>query len=172
MLRAHFAFDEKNLTRMINRWQKKLGPLAEEFTKEILEDIHKRAMRNLDNSVNVNYWGHSKNVDERIENTKVIESLGGGTAYWKYRLTYTSPHAWIVEHGGYGRISVGPNGKTPNGANAFPIGKQQGFTGKNIIYRKSFKLQEGYHYLERAVRETYGKAIERKFIKYLNRMIK
>jgi len=53
-----------------------------------------------------------------------------------------SEHSGIVEFGGNGVIL-----SSSYGHGAWPIGKNQGWNENNIIYKPTFKLQRGYHYL-------------------------
>ena len=53
-----------------------------------------------------------------------------------------SQHSAIVELGGNEIIQA-----SSYGHGAWPIGKNQGWNENNIIYKPTFKLQRGYHYL-------------------------
>ena len=150
-------FGNKNLVGQIRKMQIKLGTDAENFTTDILNEINKRAMEYLDSLVR---WGHSEDQNQRIKNTFVIEDYEGDVTYWRHRAKYTSPHAWIVEHGGYGMIHMK---NTP-----MPVGKQQGMIGAGFASKVS--MQEGYHYLRHAMDIMDQSTIKRLFMKYYRRV--
>lgn len=118
----------KDLTGFAHR----LPILTKDAAREIMQKIHEQAMRNLNENI---IWGHSIHGDN-IEQSMQVTEMGRDSIM----LTYTSPHAWIVEHGGIGEV-IRPRG-------VFPIGASQ---GNVVAFSPKFKLQQGKHYLERAV---------------------
>ena len=110
-------------------------------------------MNDLDSKVR---WGHSVHGDSirASYNDSEVEETG---KYFKRTVRYTSPHAWIVEHGGTSMIHMK---NTP-----MPIGKQQGMIGAGFATK--VQMQEGYHYLENAVKSITKEDIDRIFSKYM-----
>jgi len=112
--------DTRKLEKDLNVFVSKLHPMAITAVAESLEHIHLKAMENL-YSEGLE-WGHGVRLgaeEQSIENTKVIETSIEGNSI-KGSLTYTSPHAQLIEYGGsyvYKRNpSLGP----------MPIGAQEG----------------------------------------------
>ena len=132
--------------RLFHRWlvkcQTRLPIECNRAVRNVVNYIDTKAMQNLQDSLGTGYtqqrWGHSD--QQSIKDSKVITDISTPIEA-RYRLAYTSNHAWIVEHGGIG--SVTSSGKP------FPIGKSN--YGQPVAFRQSFKIQRGYHYLENAV---------------------
>jgi len=111
-------------------------------TDEILDRIRDLAIQNLNSDIK---WGHSL-TEPRItdkENWHKVD-VGSGGPYSSKMLVCDSPHAFIVEYGAIGGMVIRQPGEGP----PFSIGNSQ---GQNIGPRYSFKLQEGKHFLERAI---------------------
>jgi len=110
----------------------RLPILTKRASKEIITKIHEQAMENLNENIR---WGHSVMGDGIEQSMQMIDSGRDSI-----ELVYTSPHAFIVEYGGIGEV-IREQG-------VFPIGASQG----NVMgFSPRFKLQQGKHYLERAV---------------------
>ena len=152
-LRFWFKFNDKELTRYLRNLELKVGTSAPAAVKDLCGLIHIRAMEHLESRIK---WGHSVNslsIKDSYDDSEVEET----GKYFKRTVRYTSPHAWIVEHGGIGTIGPKPIG-------AYPIGAEQGGA---VTFSKTFKLQEGYHYLENAVKSITKNDIDRIFSKYM-----
>jgi len=147
-----FAFDDKKLARHLRRLELKARTAAPAAVKELCELIDERAMDNLDSKVK---WGHSIE-HENIRDTFDYSEIEDTGRYFKRTVKYTSPHAWIVEHGALGESPESKSGKL------YPIGQEQ---GNAQAFVKTFKLQEGYHYLENAMKSITKSEIDRIFFK-------
>jgi len=152
-LRFWFKFDDKKLTKYLRAQELKVGAAAPQAVKELCDLINTRAMERLDSLIR---WGHSVNslsIRDSYDDSEVEET----GKYFKRTVRYTSPHAWIVEHGGTGIIG-------PKETGAYPIGAEQGGA---VFFSKTFKLQEGYHYLENAIKSVTKEDIDRIFSRYM-----
>ena len=161
-VRFNFSFYKKDVMKYSRHLQTQLGKHAEPFTKDLINLMHKRAMRYLDQQVRSG-WGHSENQSERIENTLEFEPMTGVPGRFSKRAKYTSPHAWIVEHGAAG-------GYVYDRSKVFPIGKQQ-FGEKGVqAFSHGFRLQPGYHYAEHGAQSITKRDVDRIFNKYAGLM--
>ena len=129
--------------------------------KNVAEYIDRVAMMNLQSSLGTSYtgekWGHSQDIP--IEQSQIYTNLSSSKEA-RIRLTYTSPHSWVTEHGGVGRVYAKDR--------SFPIGKSN--YGEPVGYRESFHIQRGYHFLENAVEDpTTQRYMERQSIKAIKR---
>ena len=137
-----FGYGVKNssalniLTNQMNLMDKTLQGKS----MEVAEQIHKRAMQNLENSMAGTMWGHSADASQRIANTVRFEPTKDGV-----EVIYDSPHADIVEFGWH-------NPGTPKYVTGgpFAIGGQQ---GGPITLSTGFEVQAGYFYLTKAKME-------------------
>jgi len=115
--------------------------LAEEKSLELLEKVHTTAMANLESSLGTGLtgvrWGHSDQLS--IEESKTITKDKDG-----YILTYTSPHARVVELGALetGTVLVESQSKYPIHMHGMLVGATT-----------RFRIQPGYFYLDRAKQE-------------------
>jgi len=152
-LRFWFRFDDKGLAKYLRAKELEIGTSGKYAVRDLCKLIHQRAMEDLESKVK---WGHSVNslsIKDSYDDSEVEET----GKYFKRTIRYTSPHAWIVEHGGIGFLPYKYDG-------AYPIGAEQGGA---VIFAKTAKLQEGYHYLENAIRSITKDDIDYVFSKYL-----
>jgi hypothetical protein len=145
--------DTRKLEKDLNVFVSKLNPMAITAVAEALEHIHLKAMENLNYDLE---WGHGVRLgaeEQSIENTKVIETSIEGNGI-KGSLTYTSPHAQLIEYGGsyvyHRNPELGP----------MPIGAQEGhlppdYFGYNINanFQGKFFLTNAFISEEEVVRE-------------------
>jgi hypothetical protein len=133
---------DKLFQRWLRKVQKKLPINCKKAVHNIAERIDRVAMQNLTGSLGTSHtgirWGHSQDIS--IRDSKVITDKSTPTRA-VVRLEYTSPHAWVVEHGGIGKVTSSDK--------PFPIGKSN--FGQPVAFRQAFRIQRGYHFLENAV---------------------
>jgi len=124
-------------------------------TKLALEHIHNKAMDNL-YSQNLKWGSSVVNEEQSIRESAVIDEFAG-------TLTYTSPHAQLIEFGGnyiYERDpSLGP----------MPIGKQEGHT--EFFGYKVVGVFPGRYFLTSAF-ATEGDAVRQIYERYVNNIIR
>jgi len=134
---------------------KRTVPLKmQKASQEIMERIRDVAIENVNSDIR---WGHSV-TEPRIAdpgNWEIVDTGGGGHFGGKELICH-SPHAFIVEYGGIGGIVVSDR--------PYPIGASQ---GGGVIFSNSFRLQEGKHYLQRAVNQVAGAEMEAIAYKHL-----
>ena len=138
----------KLLNRYLKRVARKIPINCEKAVNNVANHIHNKSMINLQGSLGTSLtsekYGHSEQIS--IEDSMIISSFHTPDKA-EAKLQYNSPHAFIVEYGGLGRVVSSDT--TP-----FAIGKSQ---GREPIYRQSFRLQRGYHYLDNAVEDKSTK---------------
>ena len=141
----YFRIRDKLFKRWIRKVQRRLPVNCNRAVRNMVDFIDTRAMQNLQSSLGTSLtgerWGHSEDIS--IQDSKVITDKSTPTEI-RYRLEYNSPHAWIVEHGGLGKV-VTSKGKP------YPIGLSN--FGEPLAFRESFRLQVGYNFLENAVED-------------------
>jgi len=137
------SVDTKQLEKKFGKLQARLQGVMKNIVSEGLEFIDMKAMENLNNDI---IWGHNLDPDKRIANSKVIEIPVITPTRIEGSLTYTSPHARIVEYGGIISTTITKED------GAFPIGKSQ--YGVPVAFSPTFHLQEGKHFLLRGVFEN------------------
>jgi len=131
----------KPLQRKLKMLERKTGECAYESTVMALEHIHRKAMENLNENLQ---WGHSSDEAMRIEQSKdiIVEKIGKIT---RGRLVYNSPHAELIEYGGF------VNYTRPPGTTPMPIGKNQGYPKEDLYYTYSLNhFVQGKYFLTRA----------------------
>ena len=135
--------DTSQLEKKFSILQAKLPGVMKNVVQEGLEFIHTKSMENLNQDIT---WGHNLDPDLRIANSKVIEIPVVTPTRVEGSLTYTSPHASIVEYGGIVSTTITKED------GAFPIGKSQ--YGVPVAFSPTFHLQEGKHFLLRGAFEN------------------
>ena len=145
------------LVRKLHMITDKVGYMIPEATREALNHIHQKAMENLNSNL---IWGHGVIPPiaemEQIANSVEINPVTG-------TLTYTSPHARLLEYGGpvvYQR---------PHEMGPMPIGQREGHTegfGYNI-----FTIVQGKYFLTQAF-ITEREVVKRIYENYLNRILR
>ena len=147
-----------NFTKYLDGVKIKLPLMCVPALQKTAEDIHKRAMDNLESSLGTSHtgiaWGHSS--DTSIQDSKVISTSIGFNGDLTTELRYTSPHSRIVEYGGIG-IVRNPDDKP------YPIGLSQG--GEPVAYSPEFQLQRGYWFLHNSVLDSRTDRLLNKEIK-------
>ncbi len=112
---------EGDLKRKLKKLECGIESYAIEATAEALQHIHLKAMENLNSNL---IWGHGVQYgaeEQSIEDSKVIETWSEGKRI-KGSLTYTSPHAKLMEYGGFYIYNRDP------ALGPMPIGAQEGHT--------------------------------------------
>ena len=156
---------DKLLKRKLRRTANRTPKYCNKAVRNVANHIHREAMDKLQSSLGTGYtgqkWGHSNQIP--IAESKLITDTSDATKS-EVKLEYISPHAWIVEFGGIGRVV---SDDTP-----FPIGASQGY---DPIFRQSFRLQQGKFYLTKTVKSpevnSFFKGEVAKAIKRINRRI-
>jgi len=128
--------DDK-ISPYLRKIMKDVPILAKHAMRDVVQAVHEKAMSNLYSNLT---WGSTLGGDSIRDKVRVLEEGN------KVTLEYFSPHASIVEYGAVGGLVVRQPGQGP----PFAIGKSQGIP---IPPKYSFRLQEGKHFLSRAIDE-------------------
>jgi len=144
-----------NLIRNINlTGGSRLRSAENETIKECLEDLNKAALKNLKSKLGSNKWGinwSKPESEDSIFNRDNIEiKIEGFYGNAKGTLTYTSPHAMVVEFGGLTKGKKFESLLNNPPYKVWPIGKQQGYSKEDQIPRPYFTVQAGYKFLSLA----------------------
>lgn len=137
------TIDTSQLEKKLGILKTRLPGVMKNIVQEGLEFIHTKSMENLNQDIT---WGHNLNPDLRIANSKLIEIPVVTPTRVEGSLTYTSPHARIVEYGGIVSTTITKED------GAFPIGKSQ--YGVPVAFSPTFHLQEGKYFLLRGTFEN------------------
>ena len=142
MISFTFKLRDKLFQRYLHKVERRLPIYCYQAVKNVAEYIDRVAMMNLQSSLGTGYtnqrWGHSTEIP--IGQSQIYTNLSTPKEV-RIRLTYDTPHSWVVEHGGLGRVTSKDK--------SYPIGKSN--FGEPIAFRESFKIQRGYHFLDNAV---------------------
>jgi len=155
--------DTRPLERKLNKLKYGIGPMAINATADALEHIHLKAMENLDSDL---IWGHGVRLgaeEESIRNTKVIETFGEGS-HVGGTLTYTSPHAKLIEYGGSYVYSRDPK------LGPMPIGAQEGHTPPDYFGYNINANFQGKYFLTRAMTSEID-AVHSIYVRYKNNLV-
>lgn len=153
--------DLKPLERRFRSLQQNIGPNTEIATREALEHIHQKAMQNLYGS-NLRWGSSTENEEESIRQSKEIQVIPDGKGF-RGTLTYTSPHAKLMEFGGLYTYHRDPS------LSPMPIGRQEGhveYYGYNILGNI-----QGKYFLTSAF-ATEGDAVRSIYEKYTNKAVR
>jgi hypothetical protein len=128
--------DTKQFQKKLDKFQKGLQGVMKKTVQESIDLIDQNAMNNLNMSLK---WGHGLDTANSIANSKVVEYPEITPTRVRGTLSYTSPHASLVEYGGFGTVYATDK--------PFPIGASEGmFQG----FSEKFQLQQGKFYLTTA----------------------
>ena len=156
--------DMGKLEKKLRKLQYGISPCAIEASVEAMEHIHQKAMENLNSNL---IWGHGVQwgaEETSIENSKVIETWSEGNRI-KGSLSYTSPHAKLMEYGGFYIYNRDPE------LGPMPIGRQQGHTPPDYY---SYSIEgniQGKFFLTQAFMSEVS-AVHSIYEKYMNNLIK
>ena len=162
------TFELKGVDKLQKKFQMLGEMLPEQMRLAVIECLRETdtlAMKNLYSTTT-----HTQSPTSIDKMTKVYGNFKGVKGY-EGTLEYYSPHARIVEFGGLGKTIKASD----YGIKAFPIEKNQ--FGVAQSFSPTIKLQEGKHYLQRAITQMvangdYEKIVSKYIQQGINRIAK